>query len=166
MARVDLLSAGQFPELGSGRVEYLCVHEIRVSRGIVQPAGPREDILQTAVVYLTVLRQTQRRFAMDADLGQYLAFDLARNLAAIFALDLARFSRLILLFHLADTEILAILWYFDLSLNHDQLHKWRFCSQEIISAQLLLFFKTQLELKIISVPLQHANFLFIIFQFV
>ena len=40
---------------------------------------------------------------MDAILGQDLAFDLARNLAAILA------------FHLA--EILAIPWYFDLSLN-------------------------------------------------
>ena len=45
---------------------------------------------------------------MDAILGQYLTFYLARNLAAILA------------FHLADSEILAILWYFDLSLNHDQ----------------------------------------------
>ena len=44
-----------------------------------------------------MLRQPQRRFAMDAILGQFLAFDLARNLAAILA------------FHLA--EILAILWY-------------------------------------------------------
>ena len=43
---------------------------------------------------------------MDAILGQDLAFDLARNLAAILA------------FHLA--EILAIPWYFDLSLNHTE----------------------------------------------
>ena len=43
---------------------------------------------------------------MDPILGQYLAFDLARNLAAILA------------FHLA--EILPILWYFDFSLIHDQ----------------------------------------------
>ena len=38
---------------------------------------------------------------MDAILGKYLAFDLAHNLAAILAFCLA--------------EILAILWYFDLS---------------------------------------------------
>ena len=80
-----------------------------------------------AVIYLTVLRQPQRRFAMDAILGQYLAFDLARNLAAIFAFDLARNA--IFAFHLADSEIMVILWYFDLSLNYDQLHKWSFCFQ-------------------------------------
>ena len=55
---------------------------------------------------------------MDAILGQYLAFDLVLNLAAI------------LVFHLA--EILAILWYFDLYLNHDQQYKWSFCLQDAI----------------------------------
>ena len=44
---------------------------------------------------------------MDAILGQCLAFDLARNLAAILVFH-----------HLA--EVLAIQWYFDLSLNHGQ----------------------------------------------
>ena len=58
--------------------------------------------------------------------------DLARNLAAIFAFDLA--CNLAVIFALkaifADSVILAILWYFDLSLNHDQLHIWSFCFQD------------------------------------
>ena len=110
-----------------------------------QQVCPRDDILQTAVVYLTVLRQPQgpqrrfarnlaailafrlveilaillifdfslnhdQRFAMDAILGQNLAFDLARNLVASFAIHLA--------------EILTILLIFDFSLNHDQQHNF------------------------------------------
>ena len=55
---------------------------------------------------------------MDAILGQDLAFDLARNLAAILA------------FHLAEILAAAIRWYFDLSFNHGQQHKWSLCFQD------------------------------------
>ena len=51
---------------------------------------------------------------MDVILGQNLAFDLARNLVASFAIHLA--------------EFLTILLYFDFSLNHDQQHN--FCLQD------------------------------------
>ena len=54
---------------------------------------------------------------MDAILGQYQAFDLASNLAAILSVHLA--------------EILAILWYFDLYLNHDQQYKWSFLKTQL-----------------------------------